>query len=207
MAEHDQSTLHKAVAGDTDALTRLLQEHGPAIRASIRGHIPAKWRSVLSEDDVMQQTYTDAFLDIGDFDPDGDGAFSGWLCTLAQCNLRDALRMLEAVKRGGRKNRVELDQPIGSADALVNALSSSGTSPSGRAAGIEARALLDRAMAALPETYRQVVQLYDLDALDIETVAQRLNRSPGATYMLRARAHHQLQKLLGAATRFFTDGA
>ena len=155
----------------------------------------------------MQQTYTDAFLDITQFDPDADGSFSGWLCKLAQCNLRDATRMLEAVKRGGRKNRVDLDQPIGSAEALVYALSSSGTSPSGRAAGIEARALLDRAMARLPESYRQVVQWYDLDALDINVVAEKLARSTGATYMLRTRAHQQLQKLLGGAADFFTDGA
>lgn len=62
-------------------------------------------------------------------------------------------------------------------------------------------------MAELPDTGRQVVRHYNLDALDIETIAQRLNAKLGATYTLRARAHQQLRKLLGATSRFFTDGA
>ena len=207
MADEDRPLLRKAASGDADALTALLKKHAPGVRASISGQIPARWQSVLSEDDVMQQTYADAFSDIAHFDPDEDGSFSGWLCRLAQCNLRDAIRMLKAVKRGGRINRVEIDDPANSAVWLVNMLTASGTSPSRGAAGREAESLLAHALAQLPPNYRLVVRMFDLEGHDVDTIAQRLDRSPGAVYMLRARAHNRLRKLMGATSNFFTDGA
>ena len=207
MADKDHPLLRKAVSGDADALTTLLKKHAPGVRASISGQIPRRWQSVLSEDDVMQQTYADAFADIVHFDPDQDGSFSGWLCRLAQCNLRDAIRMLKAIKRGGRKNRVEIDDPANSAVWLVNMLTASGTSPSRGAAGREAKSLLAHALAQLPSNYRLVVQMFDLQGHDVNTIARRLDRSPGAVYMLRVRAHDRLRTLLGATADFFTDGA
>ena len=207
MADEERPLLDKAVSGDADALSSLLKKYASGVRASISGQIPAKWQSLLSEDDVMQQTYADAFMDIEHFDPDEDGSFSGWLCRLAQCNLRDAIRMLKAVKRGGRRNRVEFDDPEKSAVVLVNLLAASGTSPSGWAAGREVKSLLGRAMDRLPPSYRLVVRMFDLEGQDIGTIARQLDRRPGAVYMLRARAHDRLRELLGATSDFFTDGA
>jgi len=154
----------------------------------------------------MQQTYADAFTDIGNFDPEEDGSFSGWLCRLAQCNLRDAIRMLQAAKRGGRVNRVEINLAE-STRLLVSMLTASGISPGSYAAGKEAEALLAHAMAQLPPTSQIAVRMFDLEGQDVEVIAQQLDRSPGAVYMLRARAHDKLRKLLGATSNFFTDGA
>lgn len=207
MADEHRPLLRKAVLGDADALSTLLKEHAPSVRSSLSGQIPTRWQSVLSEDDVMQQTYADAFTDIGHFDPDEDGSFSGWLCRLAQCNLRDAIRMLKAVKRGGQASRVELDDPVDPAAALVNVLTASGTSPSRGAAGREAESLLEQALGQLPPSYRLVVRMFDLEGQDVDTIARQLDRSPGAVYMLRSRAHDRLRKLLGATSNFFTDGA
>ena len=202
MANEDRPLLRKAVSGDADALSSLLKKHASSVRASISGQIPRKWQSVLSEDDVMQQTYADAFTDIEYFDPDNDGSFSGWLCRLAQCNLRDAIRMLKAVKRGGRQSRIELNDPATSAEALVNVLTAPGTSPSRYAAGREAESLLAHALGQLPPNYQLVVRMFDLEGHDIETIAQRLNRSPGAVYMLRARAHDRLRDIMGSRSNF-----
>lgn len=54
----------------------------------------------------MQETFTDAFLDILQFRPGPGSAFLAWLTTLATRNLYDAIRMLEAEKRGGRVRQV-----------------------------------------------------------------------------------------------------
>jgi RNA polymerase sigma factor (sigma-70 family) len=206
MADEDRPLLYAAVSGDADALCVLLKKYAPNVRASLAGEIPTKWQSVLSEDDVMQQTYADAFTDIGNFDPEEDGSFSGWLCRLAQCNLRDAIRMLGAAKRGGKFQRVELDLAE-STRLLVSMLTGSGMSPTGHAAEREAEALLAQAMAQLPPTYEIVVRTFDLEGCEVEVIARRLERSVGAVYMLRARAHDRLRKLLGATSNFFTDGA
>jgi RNA polymerase sigma-70 factor (ECF subfamily) len=206
MADDDRPLLHAAVSGDVDVLSMLLKKYAPNVRASLAGRIPTRWQSVLSEDDVMQQTYADAFTDIGNFDPEGDGSFSGWLCRLAQCNLRDAIRMLQAAKRGGRVNRVEINLAE-STRLLVGMLTASGKSPSSHAAGKEAEALLAQAMAQLPPTSQIAVRMFDLEGQDIEVIAQQIGRSVGAVYMLRARAHDKLRGLLGATSNFFTDGA
>ena len=204
---NEGSLINRAVSGDADALAALLMEHAPKIRASLAGQIPTRWQSVLSVDDVVQQTYTDAFLGIARFDPDEDGAFSGWLLQITQCNLRDAIRMLKAVKRGGRSARVEFHDPAKTATAMLSMLSDSGTAPSKGVSDEEAVSYLDHALAKLPASYRLVVQLYDLEEVDVGTVAERLDRSCGAVYMLRARAHERLRELLGDSSRFFTDGA
>lgn len=196
MANEDREVLQRAVVGDADALTELLKKYASKVRASLSGQIPTKWQSVLSEDDVMQQTYADAFHSIGVFDPDEDGTFSGWLCRIAQCNLADAIRMLKASKRGGQARRVLIDDPATSAEVLVSTLTATSTSPSGRAAAIEAEVQLKAALTALPDTHRTVVQMYDLEGVDISTIAGALDRSEGAVYMLRARAHEGLRALL-----------
>ena len=201
------SRLREAVAGDRTALACVLREHSSCIRSAVAGQIPRRWRSVLSEQDVVQQTFADAVRDIGRFTGTDEVSFAAWLVRLAQCNLRDGLRSLEAHKRGGNRNRVGVGGSGDSVLALVEVLSASGTTPSGHVAANEIRAVLEESISRLPETYRRVVQLYDLDGNPVTHVAQTLNRSPGAVFMLRARAHRQLRELMGATTQYFSDSA
>ena len=62
-------------------------------------------------------------------------------------------------------------------------------------------------MGSLPRDHRAVVELWDLEGRSVEEVAAKLNRSRGATYMLRARAYRQLAEILGASSQFFGDWA
>ena len=203
-ASHDEA-ISRAICGDREALATLLESTGPTVRRAIAGRIPGRWQSVLSEDDVMQQTYADAFQSISRFTPLGDGAFRAWLSSLAECNLRDALRMLGANKRGGNRRRVEAFRSEGSYVELYNLLSSSATSPSRQVSRKESYREMEQAIEDLPETYRQVVQLYDLDEASPKDVAESLGRSVGAVYMLRTRAHDLLRVKMGASSKFFTD--
>jgi len=207
MTATDQELFAQATGGDVDAVGDLLRRHGPAARRNISGRIPRQWQSVVSEDDVMQQTYADAFRSIGRFEPTADGSFAGWLTSLARCNLRDATKMLEAEKRGGGRRRVEAPCTDESYVALYDLLAASGTTPSRHAAREEARAALKEAIQQLPDAYRTLVQLYDLEGQSIESVAQALNRSPGAVYMLRARAHSRLGEILGGPSDFLSGSS
>ena len=196
--------LSQAVGGDRSVLKGLLARHGPAVRRRFLGKIPARWQAVLSLDDLMQQTYTDAFLNIGRFVPADEGSFAAWLSRIARNNLSDTLRNLEADKRGKDHRQV---QPAGGDEsfaALHELVSSGGTSPSGCAARGEARAALEQAIQRLPEAYRRVVQMFDLEGRPMEEVAGALKRSPGATYMLRARAHRRLSELLGSPSNYLS---
>jgi len=200
----DRDLLNQARDGDEQALTGLLQEHGPGIRHWVEERIPQRWQSVLSAHDVMQQTYTDAFLDLHRFEPDGESSFPAWLTSLARCNLADALRMLAARKRGDSRQPIVLGAHEDSFVALYELLAVTRSTPSRHAARDEARVTLAQAIGQLPEDYRVVVQMYDLEGKPVEEVATALNRSTGAVYMIRARAHRRLGALLGNASKYFS---
>ncbi len=207
MSTSDESRLREAVAGDRTALACVLRDHASCIRGAVAGQIPRRWRSVLSEQDVVQQTFADAVRDIGRFSGTNEGSFAAWLVRLAQCNLHDAVRSLQAHKRGGNRKRADQGYSGDSLFALVELLSESGSTPSRNAAANETRSELEQSIEELPEAYRRVVQLYDLAGEPVERVAEALNRSPGAVFMLRARAHRQLRELLGSTSNYFSDSA
>lgn len=187
--------LQRAVGGDPAALAALLERNGPIVRARLAADMPRKWQSVLSVDDVLQQAYTDAFLAIGRFVPQGDGAFLAWLTRLARNAMLDALDMLHAAKRGGNRNKIEPDTER-SLTGLLDAVKAVSATPSREVAARESLEALRRCIERLPQAYRQVVDLYDLQQCSIEETAASLGRTVGAAYMLRSRAHRMLAELL-----------
>lgn len=199
----DDDPIRDAIAGDQDALSGLLQRHGPDLRVLLAAAIPDSLRSQIGVDDILQQTYTDAFLAITRMAPRGEGAFAAWLTTLAKCNLADALRSLGAEKRGGGAGRVEIDAH----QALLDFLIADSDTPSRKAARAEARQTLLDALNDLPRLHRRVVREHDLEGRSIAEIAARLGRSPGAVHMLRARALRWLAQALGDPSRFFSHFA
>jgi RNA polymerase sigma-70 factor (ECF subfamily) len=189
-----------AVAGDADALVRLLARYGPAVRRTIRNEIPAQWRTLLSEDDVMQESYAEAFLGVRQLSP--EGSFLAWLRRIAKNNLLDAVKGLKAERRGGNRKRVEGAHGEDAVLSLFDVLDDGGTTPSGRAMRGELGEVFDRALARLPDAYREVVRLYDLEMRGADEVARLLGCSPGAVYMRRARAQEMLREILGAFSNY-----
>jgi RNA polymerase sigma-70 factor (ECF subfamily) len=203
VAESESSLIAQAVQGDRDALARLLKQHTPALRRNSSLSIPQRWQALLSIDDVLQQTFTDAVLGIRRFVPKPGASFGGWLATIARRNLQDAIRMLEAHKRGGRSRPIRSADADESYDGLFDLLLDSTTTPSGHVARNEIGALLERAIDSLPQDHRTAVRMYDLEGRSVEDVAGALGRTPGAAYMLRARAHRWLREILGRSSDFF----
>lgn len=202
-SEHAQ--VAQATRGDEKALANLLERHGPAVRHGLAGRIPKRWRSVLSEDDVLQQTYVDAFRDIRRFEPRGAGSFVAWLRAIADRNLLDALKALGAVKRGGERRKMETPPGEDSYVALYDLVGTTTSTPSRKAARQEAVSVLTRALEGLPDDYRRVIEMYDLECRAIDAVAAQLKRSEGAVYMLRARAHRLLGEIMGTASKYLSS--
>jgi RNA polymerase sigma-70 factor (ECF subfamily) len=196
-ARTDEKLLSRASGGDDAALTELLNRSGAAIRRKLQGKIARRWQSLVSEDDVLQETYAEAFLDIAKFNPQEDGSFVAWLGRIARNNLTDAVKALAAEKRGGKVRRIALRSEEDSLDGLFDLLSGSTTSPSMQARRSELREKLQAAIGQLPTAYRQVVECYDVQGQSVEDVAAQLGCSPGAVFMRRARAHRVLRELLG----------
>jgi RNA polymerase sigma-70 factor (subfamily 1) len=199
----DDNLLGRAVGGECEALVALLKRHGAAARQAVVGRIPQRWQSLLSEDDVIQQTYADAVAYIDQFDAREEAAFAAWLATIARRNLSDAVKMLEREKRGGDRRRIEPRGRDESVLALCDVLVGTGGTPSRHAAREEARKALQCAIDELPEAYARVVAMYDLEQRSVQEVAEALDRSPGAVFMLRARAHERLHEIMGATSKYF----
>lgn len=197
MDDSDRELLVRAQAGDEAALADLLEAHGPAVRARLS--IPAKWASLLTEDDVMQQAYLEAFLHIESFQPRGDGAFRAWLSTIATNVLRDALDWLGAQKRGGGRSRITARSTEESAVALIETLGVEDAAASRDARFREWTQRLHRGLADLPVHYRTVLTEFDLKQRPAEQVAADLGGTVGAMYMLRRRALLKLRSLLGSS--------
>lgn len=198
------SLLERAQAGDVDALVELLEDLGSNVRAIIEPKIGRKHRSVLSADDVMQVTYMECLARFGSFHGGGARGFLAWLIRIAENNLIDAVRGLEAAKRPNPGKRVGIRSPHDSMIAMVEALGMTANTPSVDASKGEAIATIHKALDRLPEDYSRVICMYDLQGRSIEEMVQELGRSKGAVYMLRARAHEHLRELLGSESKYFT---
>mgnify|MGYP005838094069 CR=1 FL=1 len=201
----DADLIARGVGGDRAATSELLKRHGPTVRGRLAGKISAVWQSMIDVDDVMQVTYLEAFMRIGSFQARHEGSFLAWLTLIAENNLRDAIKELERQKRPNPRNRVQA--ATGSEDsyvALVEMLGATMTTPSLVAHRGEVKSALDAALDKLPADYAKVVRLYDLQGKDAKEVAAEIGKSPGAVYMLLARAHDRLKDVLGTESQFFT---
>ena len=159
-----------------------------------------EWQDAI--EDVIQQTYTDAFLDIARFEPRHARSFANWLRTIAEHNLQDAIRLLTADRRGG--GNVQHREATSHSD-LFERITGSLTTASQHVARDEAAEALRAGLTQLPECHREVITRIDLEGEPVANVARDLKRSPGSVYMMRARAHRWLRDLLDHGSQVLPD--
>src|SRR5262249_9537311 len=132
MSHHSTQLIERAVRGDANALSELLEREGPPIAAQL--HIARQWQSMIDPLDVMQVTYLEAFEQISRFDMNRAASFSAWLRQIAENNLRDAIRGLERQKQPQPSRRLHPDTLADSCVALYELLGATLSTPS-RVAG------------------------------------------------------------------------
>lgn len=201
-----KSLVSRAVGGDAEAVSALLERFGPEIEERLQ--ISRKWRAVLEPGDVMQVTYLEAFMQIGRFRPEQYESFPGWLRRIAENNLRDAIRGLERQKQPQPHMRVEA--AVGAAESFVHlyeTLAATSTTPSRVFGKADTKRLLEESINQLPPDYAKTIRMYDLDGRPISEICEAMGRSAGAVHMLRARAHERLCELLGTASAWFESNA
>jgi len=204
----ETDTLTAALAGEREALGRVLVACDPELRRHLSGEIGSLYQSAVSIDDVLQVTYIEGCLRIGTLKERTVNGLLAWLKEVAENNLKDAIRALNAKKRPPPWRQVGASREESAATFLAGFVGSD-TTPTHGARRSEFADLLDRALAALPPDYGKAIRLYDLDGKSIDEVAAAFvpPRSTGAVHMLRARALDRLRDLLGDTSRFFSGAA
>jgi RNA polymerase sigma-70 factor (ECF subfamily) len=185
--------------GDAELAALARQGDGAAFRAIMQRHNRRLYRvarAVLHDDgeaeDVVQESYVRAFAALADFR--GDSSLATWLTRIA---LNEALGRL---RRRRPTVDIETFDSTTRSDARVIPfpLMSPDMDPEQAAARQDVRRLLERAIDALPEPFRIVFVLRDVEELSIEETAAQLGLRPETVKTRLHRARRQLREALDA---------
>jgi len=184
--------LDRAIAGDTEALETLIAANHQQLLELIDRLFPDKLKGWVEISDILQETYTVAFRNIGSFHPQGKNSFYRWLATIARTRIADQLKAAQRFKRRG----ATLKPVLQATSDLLNRLAMYKRTPSESAARHELFAAVQKSIELLPEDYRRIIRLRHDQQLSPTEAAQQMNRSLGATQMIYNRALKTLRETL-----------
>jgi RNA polymerase sigma-70 factor (ECF subfamily) len=183
----DRALLARLRAGEEAAYEELVRTHGGRLLAVARRFLP-------QEDDArdaVQDAFLNAFRGVGRFE--GEARLSTWLHRIV-------------VNASLMKLRTRRRKPEQSIDDLLPGWQEDGhperPAQPWRADALEAtqrselRRLVLEKIQALPEGYRNVLMLRDIEDLDTEETAEAMGISPGAVKTRLHRARQALRELL-----------
>lgn len=191
-----------AKAGDEKALESLLWEHFNDLCRYLTPQMPADLTALISTEDVVSQTFYEAFRDFRQFCDRPDGTFTAWLKTIARNRLIDSIRKL---RKGENRNRATNNQGmLSDCRDLVEMLADDGSTASFAAKREEAEHALRSALHQLSDDRYDVIVMRYVDDLAIDEIAERLGKPRGAVRGLLDRAKAELREILGSMSRFLS---
>jgi RNA polymerase sigma-70 factor, ECF subfamily len=201
----DEAALAVAAAGgDRLALERLLLAHYDSLTRQLRPKLPARLQSTQAVEDILQQTFLQAFRDIGRFEPRAGASFGDWLSRIAEHRLLDAIKRHDRKKRGGGMAQVGTAGDDSCLMPLLDWIAGDEAHPSSQAARAEALHALNVAIAGLEPDQRDAIRLRLLEGLSLEATAARLDRTPDAIRGLVHRGKLKLRDALGRASHWLS---
>lgn len=180
----------------------------PALRYVITANNQRLFRAAWSilknrwdAEEAVQAAYLKAFDRIGDFA--GRSALSTWLTRIV---INEALGRL----RTSRRRHVQLEaEGVSVLENYREALmrGSEPVPPDATLAREQLRQLLERAVAALPDSFRTVFVLRDVEGLSVEDTAEALGVPPATVKTRLHRARQRLQQALAPEVGSALSGA
>lgn len=173
------------LAGETELYELLMRRHNQRLYRVARAIL----RDDAEAEDVMQDAYVRAYRSLASFE--GRAKFS-------TCLMRIAVH--EALARARRRSRFQsLDASDSSHGDLMNSATSSDPSPEQESYSRELSGVIERAVLLLPDDYRLVFMLRDIEGMSTEETGQSLGLTPENVKVRLHRAHAKLRKHLYAA--------
>jgi RNA polymerase sigma-70 factor, ECF subfamily len=194
MTVQAHTLLQQARTGDAPALGRLLESYRDYLTLLARVQVGRQIQGKVDPGDVVQEAFLDAHRQFATFRGESEQELVAWLRRILAGKL--ALTMRNFLGTRGRDVNLERDLAINldqSSAVLERGLIASQSSPSQHFARREEAVLLAEALARLPEDYREVIVLRQLEALPFKDVAARMNRSETAVTKLWLRALERLR--------------
>jgi RNA polymerase sigma-70 factor (ECF subfamily) len=197
-APDPEQLLMLARAGSAQALGELLELYRSYLTLLARLQIGRRLQAKVDPADVVQETFLKAYRCFGQFRGMAEGELVSWLRQILAATLANLVRHYYAAHRRDvrleRDLAADLDQ---SSHVLDQGLLAKQSSPSQRAARREQAVMLADALGRLPEDYREVVILRQLQGLSFPEVARSMSRTVDSVKKLWARALAQLRDSLG----------
>ncbi len=188
--------LPAARSGSSEALGQVLEACRGYLLLIARQELEPCLQAKGSASDLVQQTFLEAQRDFARFDGTTHAALLAWMRRLLLNNLANFRRDFHRDKR--RVSR-EIALPAGdSSGRRSHGLRDGTNTPSVALMHAEQTEALERAVARLPEDYRQVIELRYREEQSFEVIAARMQRSQNAVRKLWSRAIEQLQQELEA---------
>ncbi len=175
-----------AQAGERGAFAAIMQRYNQRLFRAARSVM----RDESEAEDVLQEAYTRAFAAFAGFR--GDASLATWLTAIVINEARGRLRRrrtmvgLEAVEAAQQD----------SAQVIMFPASFGTGSPEVDAARAEARRLLEHAVDELPESFRLVFIMREVDGLSVEETAHALELRPETVKTRLHRARRLLRESL-----------
>jgi len=157
----DAVIVHRIVEGEKELFEILLRRHNQRLFRVIRSYL----KDTDEIQDVMQNTYLKAFDKLFQFQ--GNSSFSTWLIRIG---INEALLRLKDMKRG--KTIYLHNQDV--KEASLNEIRDQQPGPEAVIIRREGKQLLEQAIDKLPEKYRIVYILREVEGLPVSEVCESL---------------------------------
>jgi RNA polymerase sigma-70 factor (ECF subfamily) len=186
--------LQAARAGSGEAFGRLLDTCRQYLLLVANQQLPADVQGKVGPSDLVQETFLKAHRNFAQFHGDSEEELRAWLRQILLNTLANVLRQYRRTgsREVGREVRLAADDPVAPRQPGLPAEAPPGD---GLVAEEEAEALR-RALAQLPEEYRQVIQWRNWERRPFEEIGRLLGRSPEAARKLWGRAVDRLGQIL-----------
>jgi len=186
-----------AKAGDGQALGRLLERYRNYVGLLVRLQVGRRLRTKVDVEDLLQEISLEIHRKITLFRGGSEREFLTWTRRLIGSILANQVRHYLGTKgRDARLERALVDELDHSSRALNEGLIASQSSPSQQAVRREQAVLLADALNDLPEDYREVIILRQLEGLSFPDVARRTGRTEDSVKNVWLRALARLRLAL-----------
>jgi RNA polymerase sigma-70 factor (ECF subfamily) len=183
---NEAGLIARILAGEKELFHELIRPYERMVYLTLFSII----KNETDAEDGAQEAIINAYRHLASFR--GDAKFSTWLTTIAINEGRKRLRKA----KGAAEDSIEEETEAHAGDYTPAPLTDWREIPLEALERKELREALRVAVTELPDIYRQVFTLRDLEELNIEETAQALGINPGAVKVRLHRARMMLQKRL-----------